>query len=614
MIRSRAVTVKVAPRKDQKASRIAELEAALLRERRISQALRDVGLALGSTLDLDRLLELILSRLTELLEADRATLFLLDEARSELVSCLVTGGSLRTLRVPLGQGVAGFVARTGETLRIADAYLDPRFDRAYDDLTGYRTRSILALPMKNHVGKILGVVQALNKRDGDFDECDEELLGALATQAAVSIDHSRLLVSQVEKNKQLVDTTEQLERRVRDLDLLFELESAMARASSQDELLCSVLSEAMRVCEAEAGAMLLADDASGDLLLHYYEPAPKDAIRVVRMKSGEGFTGWAMQHGETLVVDDAKNDGRISERAVKELGLDVLSSALAAPLEGEGGRPLGAMGIYNKRNGRRFSQEDLELVRLIAANASTAIQLFRSRLAREREERLSTIGRLLSSVIHDFKTPMTVISGYVQMMASARSDEQRKEYVELVLKQFDLIAAMQREVLEFARGERNVLIRKVYLSQFFRDVMEQLEREVSGKPVRLELELADRGIARFDEGKVLRAIHNLARNAVEAMGEKGGALTVAVSRAKVEGSADMPELVIEVRDTGPGIPKAIEGQIFESFVTGGKKGGTGLGLAIVKKIAVEHGGSVSVESSERGTSFKLHIPQREAKS
>jgi signal transduction histidine kinase len=109
-------------------------------------------------------------------------------------------------------------------------------------------------------------------------------------------------------------------------------------------------------------------------------------------------------------------------------------------------------------------------------------------------------------------------------------------------------------------------------------------------------------VARFDEGRLARVIHNLSRNAIEAMGEPGGALTIG---ARMDGQ----ELVIWVQDTGPGIPAAIEGQLFQSFVTMGKAGGTGLGLAIVKKIVEEHGGSVSVTSSSAGATFELRLPQ-----
>jgi signal transduction histidine kinase len=106
----------------------------------------------------------------------------------------------------------------------------------------------------------------------------------------------------------------------------------------------------------------------------------------------------------------------------------------------------------------------------------------------------------------------------------------------------------------------------------------------------------------------------LVRNTVEAMGTKGGKVTVRVARTAPSLPTKKGDLVIEVSDTGPGIPKHIEGRLFESFVTAGKKGGTGLGLAIVKKIVTEHGGTVGVQTSPSGTTFSLVLPQDDAKS
>ena len=204
-------------------------------------------------------------------------------------------------------------------------------------------------------------------------------------------------------------------------------------------------------------------------------------------------------------------------------------------------------------------------------------------------------------------------------MQTAASQDKRNEYAESVLKQFDHIAAMQREVLEFARGERNVLVRKVYLERFFADVKEQLESQLGRFGIELEVDVQDRGTARFDEGKILRVVHNLARNAMEAMGQQrqgaaggGGKVSIKVRRErksekKANGGGE--ELVLTFSDTGPGIPKEIEPRLFQSFVTSGKKGGTGLGLAIVKKIADEHGGTVVVHSSKRGATFEVRLPQ-----
>jgi len=208
-------------------------------------------------------------------------------------------------------------------------------------------------------------------------------------------------------------------------------------------------------------------------------------------------------------------------------------------------------------------------------------------------------------VIHDLKTPLTVISGYVQLMQSAESKEQRDEYAEHVLKQFDHISAMQREVLEFARGEKNILIRKVFLSKFFLDVKKQLENDFKSRDIELVVDVQDKGTARFDEGKILRVVHNLSRNAVEAMADRGGKLTITVKKDKVK-----KELVVLFTDNGPGVPKEIEHRLFQSFATSGKRGGTGLGLAIVKKIAEEHNGSiVAYPARGGGATFELRIPE-----
>jgi signal transduction histidine kinase/putative methionine-R-sulfoxide reductase with GAF domain len=582
---------------------LAELEASLAREMRVSKALREVGTALGTTLDLDQLLELILDRITDALDADRATLYLLDEPNAELVSRIAQGDDVRSIRLKVGHGIAGHVARTGKALHVRDAYKDPRFSPEWDMISGYRTRSILAAPMKNHLGKTIGVVQVLNKKRGDFTDDDADILAALATQAAVSIDNSRLFMSVNQKNIQLLDTKEQLEHRVRDLKLLFDLERAMARATSLEELFMAVLGEGMRACEAKMGAVALRDPESGSGALYLIDERARK-MRRVPYPDDAGLIGWAMRHNEVLVTSDAENDARRDRALDERIGGATARTALAVALEGEHKAPMGAIAIYNKRAGRPFSEEDRGLLELITANASTAIRLQLSREAREREERLTTIGRLLSSVIHDLKTPLTVISGYVQLMQGADDPALRENYAELILRQFDLIGAMQREVLEFARGDKSVLVRKVYLQRFFDDVRTQLEADLSRRGIELVVDVQERGTARFDEGKMLRVVHNLARNAAEAMGSKGGKFVIKVTRDKTDRA-----LRVSFSDTGPGIPKEIEHRLFQSFVTSGKKGGTGLGLAIVKKIAEEHGGTITVQSSGRGATFKLRIPQ-----
>jgi signal transduction histidine kinase len=103
---------------------------------------------------------------------------------------------------------------------------------------------------------------------------------------------------------------------------------------------------------------------------------------------------------------------------------------------------------------------------------------------------------------------------------------------------------------------------------------------------------------------MLRVVHNLARNAAEAMADRGGKFTITVKREKQPRA-----LLVTFADNGPGIPKELEHRLFQSFATSGKKGGTGLGLAIAKKIAEEHNGTIVVHSTRNGATFELRIPQ-----
>ncbi|MCW5792219.1 MAG: GAF domain-containing protein [Polyangiaceae bacterium] len=624
------------PRTSAPDPQMAELKVALAREQRVSRALREVGRALGTTVELDELLELILAKVTELLEADRATLYLLDDARGELVSRIMVGSEVRSIRVKVGQGIAGVVAETGQPIRVNDAYQDPRFERDWDILTGFRTTSILAVPLKNHLSRTIGVIQVLNKQPEpgrkaaeprEFDGEDEAILSALSTQAAVAIDNSRLFLSLIQKNHQLMEAKDQLERGVRDLSLLFDLEHATARAATIEDLARASLLEIARASDARGAALLVADEDSGDLVEYVLDTHASSDILRLGVKSGEGFLAAAMGLGSVLKVTRAARHAAFSPRVEGSFPFEV-ESAIAIELEGDGG-PLGAMGLFSKQLERGFGDDDVSLLKLASANVATAVRLFKVSEAREQSNRLTTIGRLLSGIIHDFKTPMTVISGYVQLMEGEDDREKRAEYADAVLKQFDMLTSMQREVLEFARGERRVFVRKVYLHKFFAELAAQLRLELEGRPVELQLDVDDKLVARFDEGRVLRAIHNLTRNAVEAMGSRGGKLTISAKSEPVKArprprkapkparpkappepcrNGETCDLVIRVADTGPGIPPEMEGRLFRSFATVGKAGGTGLGLAIVKKIASEHDGVVEVESSPHGACFTLRLP------
>src|SRR5947209_7056760 len=151
----------------------------------------EVAKALVAERDLDRLLKLIVQAAARVVEADRCSLFLVDKAKGELWSKIAQGVGTREIRFPMGRGIAGTVAETNTPINIADAYDDPRFNPDVDKETGYRTKSILCVPMRSIEGEAVGVLQALNKISGEtFTEEDEELLSALGGQAAVAVNNA----------------------------------------------------------------------------------------------------------------------------------------------------------------------------------------------------------------------------------------------------------------------------------------------------------------------------------------------------------------------------------------------------------------------------------------
>lgn len=155
-------------------------------------AILAISQKMNSERDLSALLDLIAREATNVLLCDRASIFLLDRERHELWS-KVALGSDEILRFDAGMGIAGRAATTGEAINVRDAYSHPQFYTAIDDQTGYRTHNVLAVPVRNQEGEIIGAFEVLNKRVGAFTDRDEDFLDSLASHAAVAIENAQLI-------------------------------------------------------------------------------------------------------------------------------------------------------------------------------------------------------------------------------------------------------------------------------------------------------------------------------------------------------------------------------------------------------------------------------------
>ena len=160
-------------------------------------ALVKIGQAVAAEKDINTLIRTIAEETKVALNADRCTVFLYDKENNELYSKVATGlDDVKELRIPADKGLAGHVVQTGETINIKDAYKDKRFNPDVDKKTGYHTKTILCMPIKNFNQEIIGVFQVLNKFDETFTIDDEDLLIAIASSAGISLENARLFERQ----------------------------------------------------------------------------------------------------------------------------------------------------------------------------------------------------------------------------------------------------------------------------------------------------------------------------------------------------------------------------------------------------------------------------------
>ncbi|MBI4639316.1 MAG: sigma-54-dependent Fis family transcriptional regulator [Candidatus Tectomicrobia bacterium] len=228
---------------------------------------------MNSERNLAALFDLIAREATRLIEADRASIFLLDRERSELWSIVALGSE--AIRFDARLGIAGAATLTGQTISVEDAYQDPRFYKKIDALTGYRTRSMLAVPLRNYEGEIIGAFEVLNKQGGAFTADDEELLQALAAQAAIAIETAQLVQELRQHRDQLLEESTQLWREV-------EGRFATQKIIGMSEKIQQVVRLIEQISDSTVDALITGESGTGKELvakaIHYNSPRARKPL------------------------------------------------------------------------------------------------------------------------------------------------------------------------------------------------------------------------------------------------------------------------------------------------------------------------------------------------
>jgi signal transduction histidine kinase len=254
-----------------------------------------------------------------------------------------------------------------------------------------------------------------------------------------------------------------------------------------------------------------------------------------------------------------------------------------------------------------------DLGKLMSAAPQTVLTLLKTSSQRLRQmntqyinqillqAKLSLIGQMAGSIIHDFKNPITVIQMQAEMLMCKRNDKEIRTVCTSIIQNVDRMTSMANDLMDFAHGKTTVDAHPTKPGPWIADLAEMLKPMLESNHVSFQQELLTDLSLTIDVHKMTRVLYNLATNAIQAM-PSGGSLTI-----RIEHQDD--EFHIDIVDTGPGIPEQIRDRLFDMFVTYGKANGTGLGTAIAKKTVEEHGGKISfITRSGIGTTFHIQLP------
>ena len=222
-----------------------------------------------------------------------------------------------------------------------------------------------------------------------------------------------------------------------------------------------------------------------------------------------------------------------------------------------------------------------------------------------RQERLSSLGRFSSMIIHDIRNPLSVINGYADMLGLKLTDvsDELKKYASQIKRESNRLSGLTAEWLDYSRGEIRLAYTAMTVPDLFDSLKENISSSMSSRDIDVAWDVAYDGTVMLDQERMLRVLINLADNARKAC-RRGSSVIISS-----ESSGDL--LLLKVKDNGSGMDADTLSHIFEPFYSTSERGGTGLGMYIVKTVVEAHGGGVSVESEPgEGTCVAVEIPLR----
>eukprot|EP01059_Diplonema_ambulator_P035543 TRINITY_DN8393_c0_g2_i2.p1 TRINITY_DN8393_c0_g2~~TRINITY_DN8393_c0_g2_i2.p1 ORF type:complete len:611 (+),score=197.65 TRINITY_DN8393_c0_g2_i2:171-2003(+) len=327
-----------------------------------SDTLRKVCLALTSLSEESSVFaakHFIKTSVKALLQCDRAAIFSVDQIKHQLI--FLPDGATQNISISMDEGIAGHCATTGTIVNIPDAYQDLRFNKEVDKQTGYRTRNILACPVKRKDGRVVAVMQAVNKEHGSFDERDTKILSMFGKQTAIHLGHAEMFEA-LKRNQEATHT-------------LLRVAREMASDVSMDmkTMVACIMSGASQLLRCDRSSLFLVDGKNQEMWTIVIDPATGSET-IIRLPLGTGVAGHTAVTGQILNIKDAYDSPLFNPVWDKKNGYKTTQMLCVPIFTTEGSTDvLGVLQFINKLDDTEFNKEDETMAEAFASFAGISI-------------------------------------------------------------------------------------------------------------------------------------------------------------------------------------------------------------------------------------------------
>jgi signal transduction histidine kinase len=571
-----------------------ELSALKSRYERLN-LLYQVSNVIHSTLEPQEALQLIVSEAVRLMRALSGSVVLINPTTGflEIHASQNLPAAAARLKLRVGEGITGWVARAGKAARVGDVTLDPRYIAARRGV-----HSELAVPLEVN-GEVRGVLNVDSDRTNAFSTDDQELLQELAVQAAKVI-HNTWLYEQLRLKAGLFESLASVSRTINS-------------TLNLDEALRVITREACLLMRARMCSLMMLDENLEWLGLRASYGAGKAYLDKPRLSVEESLLGVVVRRKKPLQVENVQISSRY--QSIEVARREGLVSLLSVPLL-FAGQATGTLNIYTDRP-YHFSNEEIRILSALAELSGIAIEkarLYERTVDVEEQlrqnEKLSALGLLAAEVAHEIRNPLTVMKLlYHSLDLKFPPGDPRSKDARLIDAKIEHLNKIVEQTLAFARTTEPRLA-PVNLNELIDELGLLVRHKLANQNIEFIRELQpDLPSVSGDAPQLEQAFLNLILNAAEAMPD-GGKLTIKSRVVRSSPAGDKPaHVLIEFKDTGKGMSEELQHRAFTTVLTTTKTKGTGLGLAIVGRIIETHHGSIRIKSRlNHGTSILVSFP------